>query len=487
MEVRQPDDYLGAQSVERSMALLVEVARFRKTGASLGEVVAATRLKQPTARRLLLALIRAGLIEQDEVSRRYFLGPQCYVLGTIAAERYGIHRLAMDSVQRLARLSQDTAFITIRNGQYSICVERQEGTFPIRSHVLAVGDRHPLGIGAGSLAILAALSDAEVEENIAAHRKTWSERYPQVTAEVLRQLVANTRRNGYALNPGMVFPGSWGIGVAICDPRGEPVAALSIAAIESRLTEAYQAELAPMLREEARLVETQLHGVLTSSAAVTRAPTAAQPDAVEAAHQDGDRREDHAMTTLQKHVVQPGPMAAVRVEDFGVPMRRLEFVLEAGRSLVDAVTEPLAAAGITTAGLALKDFRVGPTKYVKPAVSPDKDHVAFYSETFVPERALTIEAANITFGSKDGKPFVHCHAFWREESGDLCGGHLLPFDTFLAAPARAVAVGCAGVTMVSEFDAETNFTLFHPVGAAAPATANGGARASSRGSGRTRT
>lgn len=177
------------------------------------------------------------------------------------------------------------------------------------------------------------------------------------------------------------------------------------------------------------------------------------------------------MTMSRKHVVQPGPMAAVRVEDFGVPMRRLEFVLEQGRSLVDAVAEPLMAAGITTAGLALKDFRLGPMKYVMPAVSPDKDHVAFYSETFVPERTLTIEAANITFGSKDGKPFVHCHAFWREESGELRGGHILPFDTFLAAPARAVAVGCAGITMVAEFDAETNFTLFHPVGAAAPATA----------------
>ena len=253
------------------MALLVEVARFRKIGASLGEVVAATRLKQPTARRLLLALIRAGLIEQDEVSRRYFLGPECYVLGTIAAERYGIHRIAMDSVQRLARLSQDTAFITVRNGHFAICIERQEGSYPIRSHVLAVGDRHPLGIGAGALAILAALPDAEVEEIIAENRKICSERYG-VATDAVRRLVTETRSKGYALNPGMVFPGSWGMGVPICDSRGEPVAALSIAAIESRLDEAHQAEIAPLLREEARLVESQLHGMLASSAVVTRAP-----------------------------------------------------------------------------------------------------------------------------------------------------------------------------------------------------------------------
>ena len=174
------------------------------------------------------------------------------------------------------------------------------------------------------------------------------------------------------------------------------------------------------------------------------------------------------MTQAQKHVTQPGPADAVRVEEFAVPMRRLEFSLEPGRSLVDAVAEPMAAAGITTAGLSLKGFELGPMKYVMPAVSKTPDHVAFYSETFVPERTLKIEAANITFGRKDGKPFVHCHAFWHDDSGALRGGHILPFDTYVAAPARAVAVGCGGIAMVAEFDAETNFTLFHPLRVDAP-------------------
>ena len=52
------------------------------------------------------------------------------------------------------------------------------------------------------------------------------------------------------------------------------------------------------------------------------------------------------------------------------------------------------------------------------------------------------------------------------------GGHILPFDTFVAAPARAVAVGSGGIAMVSEFDAETNFTLFHPVLVEGPAVAS---------------
>jgi predicted DNA-binding protein with PD1-like motif len=144
-------------------------------------------------------------------------------------------------------------------------------------------------------------------------------------------------------------------------------------------------------------------------------------------------------------------------------MRRMEIVLEPGRNLVDAVAKPLEAAGITAAGVVLSGVRLEPAKYVIPAFSPTPDHVAYYSATFLPQGPMVIEYANLTFGRKDGKPFLHCHALWRDDTGRPGCGHLLPFDCIVAAPGRTVACGCAGVAMVSEFDAETNFNLFHPV------------------------
>ena len=173
------------------------------------------------------------------------------------------------SLQRLAQLSQDTAFITVRNGLHGVCLERQEGSFPIRSHVLAVGDRLPLGVSAGTLAILAALADAEVEMVLGSYARTFAERYPLLTPEAIRGLVADARRTGYALNPGLIFPGSWGIGVAIYDSQDEPVAALSIAAIESRMTEEHQVQLAVAMKEEAQLIETRLNEIRSLSATAT--------------------------------------------------------------------------------------------------------------------------------------------------------------------------------------------------------------------------
>lgn len=265
-------DYFGAQSVERSLALLLLVARFHNAGASLGEIARQSGLKLPTARRILLALIRSGLIEQDGTSRQYYLGPETYVLGTIAAERYGIHRLAMDSLQRLADLSQDNVFITVRNGTHGVCLHRQEGSYPVRAHVLSAGDRHPLGVGAGSLAILAGLPDEEADFVIRSNGPVCAQNYPLATEEALRGLLAETRRKGYALNPGLIFPGAWAIGVAINDPPGTPVAALSIAAIESRMTKEHQAKLAAALIEECRAIEARLHETRSLGSVVARPP-----------------------------------------------------------------------------------------------------------------------------------------------------------------------------------------------------------------------
>jgi len=143
----------------------------------------------------------------------------------------------------------------VRRDLHIVCLHREEGPFPIRSHVLQAGDRHPLGIGAGSLAVLAALPDDEVERAIAANTAIILEKYPAYSAGLLQSAVTRTRKDGYALNPGLLMKGSWGIGVAVRDPQGRPVYAISLAAIEDRLDEVRRRELIPMLKREAEKLE----------------------------------------------------------------------------------------------------------------------------------------------------------------------------------------------------------------------------------------
>lgn len=248
----------GAQSIGRAALLMRLVAACRSDGGSLSEIVAQAKLSKPTVRRMLLALIENGLVEQDPVTRRYFLGPEAYVLGTIAAERFGIHRMARENVRRLAKETGDAAFVQIRRDWSVVCLHREDGDYPIRSHVLSAGDRHPLGAGAGGIALLAALPDQDVEAALRANADLLASRYPVLTPKLLEDLVVEAREKGYGINRGLLFPGSWGIGVAVRDRQGRPDSCLSIAAIESRLQPDREGELARLLFDEAARLEARL-------------------------------------------------------------------------------------------------------------------------------------------------------------------------------------------------------------------------------------
>ncbi|PVE21786.1 transcriptional regulator [Microvirga sp. KLBC 81] len=248
----------GAQAIDRAATLLLLVGRAGPSGARLSDLVEQCNLSKPTVRRMLLALVRAGLLDQDLETRRYYLGPEIYVLGTLASARFGIHSISLRPLIRLSQETGDTAFLSVPRDLYSICVHREEGPYPIRVHALHAGDRHPLGVGAGGLALLAALPDKEVEEVLAANADVLANQYPSFSPGVLRSLIRDTRARGYAINPGMMLSDSWAIGVVIRGSDGRPIGALSIAATESRLSEERQRELVPLLKREAAWIEKRL-------------------------------------------------------------------------------------------------------------------------------------------------------------------------------------------------------------------------------------
>src|SRR4051812_32358784 len=179
-------EHSDTQSIDRAVALLSLVGGAGAEGARFSELVAASGLAKPTVRRILLALVRAGLVDQDEETRRYQVGPELYVLGRLASTRFGIHALARDGLARISGISEDTSFVSVPRDTLSVCLRREEGSFPIRTHALKAGDRHPLGCGAGSLAILAALPDEEVERVLARNASVIAGRYPNYSTVILR-------------------------------------------------------------------------------------------------------------------------------------------------------------------------------------------------------------------------------------------------------------------------------------------------------------
>lgn len=248
----------GSQAIHRAISVLRCIARGRNQGVALSIICRQTGLNKSTVHRLTTALIINGLVQQDEQTRRYFLGAECYALGLVASDRFGLHNFVGQPVRRLAATTGDAAFFSLRQGTHSLCLLREEGNYPLKSHVLQAGDRHPLGVGGGSLSMLAALDDAEVESLLHQNMEDIALVYPNYTREALLEHVQATRARGYALNRGMVLKGSWGLGVAVRDPDGKVVGAYSIATVESRMTPEREAQLYGLLRKEADALEEYL-------------------------------------------------------------------------------------------------------------------------------------------------------------------------------------------------------------------------------------
>ncbi len=243
------------------MLVLRAVASRKAAGARLADVAEQTGLSRSTAHRFLAALVQVGLLDTDPATGSYFLGMELCEFGAIAANRFGLRDVAYPSMVRLTERTSDTVYMSIRHNYESICIERFEGDFPIKTLTLNVGDRRPLGVGAGSLALLSFQPDDFVARAIALNaadaERTWG-----LTAAQLFEFVGETRRNGYACNPGRVAPGMTAVGAAILGADGHAVAALGIGAISSRMGEERRARIVAWLLEEAKVVEERLTRLL---------------------------------------------------------------------------------------------------------------------------------------------------------------------------------------------------------------------------------
>lgn len=227
-------------------------------GLGTSAVATATGLSRPTAHRLLSSLAAEGFLDHDALSGRWVPGPELYLLGSVAAERYDITGLARPIVRSLADATGESAFLSARRGDETVCLLREDGAFPIRSHVLYEGIRFPLGVASAGLVILAFLPDAVIERYLA--QTDLSSFGDSHAPRRLRARLSETRAAGWSLNPGLLVEGSYGMGAAVFDSSGAPAWALSLTGIEARFSSARQPELGRALLEHAHRLTQALHG-----------------------------------------------------------------------------------------------------------------------------------------------------------------------------------------------------------------------------------
>jgi DNA-binding IclR family transcriptional regulator len=240
----------GTQSLQRALALLREVTASSRGGLSVAEMAARAGIDRTTAHRMARSLAAEGLFDYSSETRRYFLGPLAYEIGLAASERADLPKLCAAPMKRIAEQTGDTVFLMLRSDCDAVCAARTEGHYPVKTFVVDVGTRRPLGVGAGSLAIFSALPLDEGEELLKRNAARLSQ-YPGITADKIRARAAASRGRDHAVVDVVDVPNVRAAGVVIRTPGGRPVASLSIAAIASRFGNKRDAALLAILHQEA--------------------------------------------------------------------------------------------------------------------------------------------------------------------------------------------------------------------------------------------
>ena len=259
---------LGAnqgQTISRAAAVLRALARGNQ-GRRLTDIAAETGLTKPTVLRLLRALKGEGFAFIDTAGA-WRLGLGLVALGAAAANREGLRQLAADALARLAARTEDTVFFSLREGAEIMCVDRQEGPYPIRTLLLGPGQRRPFGSARPEWPCWRS-SRARSRGRIGEPRPASARMAGTFTSELLRKRIAKARKAGYALNDGQIMSAMWAVGVPVRDGAGQVVAALSIAAITERMQRPRLDEIVALLRAEAEAIEHQFR--IEGDAAVGR-------------------------------------------------------------------------------------------------------------------------------------------------------------------------------------------------------------------------
>lgn len=237
----------GAQSLRRALNLLRLLAEHHEDGIRLPEVMQASGLERSTAHRLLSCLVEERFAERDATGRSYRLGVEAMQLGFASMRRVPLVDTCRPPMQKLARMSGDTVFLVIRQGDYCLCLHREEGHFPVKVFTTDVGDRRLLGLGAGGLALMSALPDAEVERIFERHAADYA--HAGFARERLLQAVRRTRSTGHADIVDTLTTGVSGVGCTFAASQGT-LAAVSFGAISPRLPPERKLELARLLKAE---------------------------------------------------------------------------------------------------------------------------------------------------------------------------------------------------------------------------------------------
>lgn len=242
--------------VERTIQILETLA---ESPNGLGVVDLSRRLGEPapTVHRLLVVLVRHGLVAQEATSKRYRLGRG--VLGFAGAyqDSNNLVQIARPYLERVRTATFETTFLTEFDGDDVVCVDMVESPRPLRFFV-RVGQRMPFRVAASARAILAFQPAQTIQALLTREPSSrYTESGPTSLAESLAAL-ESVRARGYAVCEQEMEPHVVALAFPIRNAVGDVAASVGLVAPDSRFRDEERKLAAAVLDDAASAISLEL-------------------------------------------------------------------------------------------------------------------------------------------------------------------------------------------------------------------------------------
>lgn len=252
-ESQRADHYV--QSLERGLSVITAFGP-DSPQMTLSDVARATGLTRAAARRFLLTLVDLGYVRTD--GKLFELTPRVLDLGYAYLSSISLPGVAEPHLEHLVAETHESSSMSVLDGRDIVYVARVP-TSRIMTVAINVGTRFPAYATSMGRVLLAGLPEDKLEAYLAGvHLDQLTER-TVTSAEDLRAVLDEVRREGYALVDQELEAGLRSLAVPVRDKRGRVIAAVNISSHVSRLTrEKATREFLPLLLEAAERIERDL-------------------------------------------------------------------------------------------------------------------------------------------------------------------------------------------------------------------------------------
>jgi len=243
------------EAVERAFFLLEQFSPSHPT-LTVSQAAQGVGTSRPTARRILLTLVRMGLAESDGAA--YRLTPRVLRLGYAYLSSQPFWEHLDKPIRALADHLNESCSAATLDGDEAVCVARAPGRRSM-SEGVSIGSRIPAYASAIGRVLLAGLHDEQLDALL--DGCTFEKFTPRTVTESerLRKLIARVRSDGFAVTDGEWEEGVRSGAVPIHDGRGQTIAALSVAVNAGRVSMAsLRSELVPELLDAVKQIESSI-------------------------------------------------------------------------------------------------------------------------------------------------------------------------------------------------------------------------------------